>query len=213
MIDPDVLIAEFGDAAAKAAIEGWPCQLRPETQPAPHQKPVLPPGEGAVYVFAISAAHGRSAPCGPGTVLKVGRVGPNTKRRFRRSHYNPAARTISTLAQSLLAYPILWPWLGIQDLDAEVVEDWMLTKPRSHPFLHARRPRARLCRLGGLRSCPSRQRLRGCLDQKRGSRTAAEYSNAIGRERPRQAPAGSDLPQRPPTTSSPGVRIEGVRGS
>jgi hypothetical protein len=31
MIDPDVLIAEFGDAAAKAGIEGWPCQLRPET--------------------------------------------------------------------------------------------------------------------------------------------------------------------------------------
>jgi hypothetical protein len=31
MIDPDVLNAEFGDAAAKAGIEGWPCKLRPAT--------------------------------------------------------------------------------------------------------------------------------------------------------------------------------------
>jgi hypothetical protein len=133
---PSRLIAEFGDAAAKVGIEGWPCQLRSEALPAPHQKPMLPPGEGAVYVFAISAAHGRSAPCGAGTVLKVGRVGPNNKRRFRHSHYNPTARAISTLAQSRLAHPILWPWLGIQDLDAEIVEDWMLSNlDRIHFFM------------------------------------------------------------------------------
>jgi len=113
-------MAEFGDAATRVGLEGWPCQLRSEALPAPHQKPVLPHGEGAVYVFAISAAYGRSAPCGPGTVLKVGRVGPNNKRRFRHSHYLPTARTISTLAQSLLAHPILWPWLGIQDLNAAI---------------------------------------------------------------------------------------------
>jgi hypothetical protein len=71
MADPGVLIAEFGDAAANVGIEGWPCRLRSEAAPAPHHKPVLPPGEGAVYVFAISAAYGRSAHCGPGTVLKV----------------------------------------------------------------------------------------------------------------------------------------------
>ncbi len=109
-----------------------------------------------------------------------------------------AARTISTLAQSLLAHPILWPWLAIQDLDAEVVEDWMLTNlDRIHFFMPG--DRARSCRLGGLRSCPSRQRLRGRIDPKRGSRTAVEYSNAIGRERLRQAPTG----QRPaPTTAN-----------
>jgi hypothetical protein len=136
MVDPSVLIAEFGDAAAKVGIEGWPCPLRFEVRPAPHQKPVLPPGEGAVYVFAISAAYGRLAPCGPGTVLKVGRIGPNNKRRFRHSHYIPTARTISTLARSLLAHPILWPWLGIHDLDAEIVENWMLTNlDRFHFFM------------------------------------------------------------------------------
>jgi hypothetical protein len=136
MVDPKVLIAEFGHSAAKVGIEGWPCQLRSEVLPAPHQKPTLPPGEGAVYVFAISAVHGRSAPCGPGTVLKVGLVGPNNKRRFRHSHYNPTARAISTLAQSLLAHPILWTWLGIQDLDAETVEDWMLNNlDRTHFFM------------------------------------------------------------------------------
>jgi len=38
MIAPNVLIAEFGDAARKAAIRGWPCSLRFEQRPAPHDK-------------------------------------------------------------------------------------------------------------------------------------------------------------------------------
>ena len=54
MIGPDVLIAEFGDAAGKAAIRGWPCSLRFEQRPARHQKPELPPGEGAVS-YSLSA--------------------------------------------------------------------------------------------------------------------------------------------------------------
>jgi hypothetical protein len=86
MIEPDVLISDFGNAAAKAGIRGWPCPLRFETLPAPHQKPALPPGEGAVYVFTTGSAYGSSAPCGAGTVLKVGKVGPGNKRRFRHSH-------------------------------------------------------------------------------------------------------------------------------
>jgi hypothetical protein len=144
MVDPDLLIAEFGDAAAKAGIQGWPCQLTADTCPAPHQKPDLPPGKGAVYVFAISAAYGRSARCGPGTVLKVGRVGPNNKGRFKYSHYNPTARRISTLAQSLLAHPILWPWLGIEDLNAQIVETWMRTNlDRIHFFMPGDREHVR----------------------------------------------------------------------
>ena len=113
MIDPDILIRDFADAAGKVGVDGWPCPLRPEIHPAPHDKPVLPPGQAAVYVFATSAAYGLTAPCGPGTVLKVGRVGPNNRRRFTHSHYLAVAPSISTLAQSLLAHPILWPWLGI----------------------------------------------------------------------------------------------------
>lgn len=144
MIDPNVLIAEFGDAAVKAGIDGWPCPLRSETLLAPHQKPSLPPGEAAVYVFSISARYGRSAPCGPETVLKVGRVGPNNKRRFTHSHYNPDAPTISTLAQSLLAHPILWPWLGVQELDAEAVANWMFANlDRIHFFIPGDRPQVR----------------------------------------------------------------------
>jgi hypothetical protein len=140
MTDPDILIAEFGEPAAKARIEGWPCPLRSETLPAPHEKPVLPPGDAAVYVFAISTAYGRSAPCGPGTVLKVGRVGPNNKRRFRHSHYVADAPTISTLAQSLLSHPVLWTWLGIQHLDVFGVENWMLTNlDRIHFFIPGER--------------------------------------------------------------------------
>jgi hypothetical protein len=144
MIDPDTLIADFGDAAAKAGINGWPCPLRFEVHPAPHQKPKLPPGQGAVYVFAIGPAYGASAPCGPRTVLKVGEVGPTNKRRFTRSHYRPTAPTISTLAQSLLAHPILWPWLGIEQVDADTVEKWMLDNlDRTHFFMPGDRAEVR----------------------------------------------------------------------
>src|ERR1039458_7901811 len=80
MIDPELLITEFRADAAKARIEGWPCPLRWETLPAPHEKPVLPAGEAAIYVFATGATYGRGARCGPATVLKVGKVGPNNKR-------------------------------------------------------------------------------------------------------------------------------------
>jgi hypothetical protein len=114
--------------------------VRTETLPAPHSRPLLPPGQSVVYVFAISEAHGRSAPCGPGTVLKVGRVGPGN-RRFTHSHYNPVAPTISTLAQSLAAHPILWPWLGIEHLDTAQIPGWMLASlNRFHFFLPGDRP-------------------------------------------------------------------------
>jgi hypothetical protein len=46
------------------------------------------------------------------------------------------APTISTLAQSLLAHPILWPWLGIEQIDAAAVEKWMLDNlDRIHFFM------------------------------------------------------------------------------
>jgi hypothetical protein len=95
-------------------------------------------------VFAISSEYGRSAPCGPGIGLKVGRVGPSNRQRFRYSHYRADAPTISTLAQSLLAHPIIWPWLGIQYLHAGRVENWMLASlDRTHFFLPG--DRAQVC--------------------------------------------------------------------
>lgn len=80
------------------------------------------PGFAAVYIFALNA----NATCeaGPGRVLKVGRVAPNSGPRFQSQHYSPDSAK-STLAGSLIRYPVLWPWLGIADLDASSVRDWM----------------------------------------------------------------------------------------
>jgi hypothetical protein len=60
-----------------------------------------------VYVFAVSAAYGGSAPCGPGTGLKGRQGRPEQQAAVYHSHYNPDAPAISTLAQSLLAHPIM----------------------------------------------------------------------------------------------------------
>jgi hypothetical protein len=124
MADPEGLIAEFAVDAAKAGIDGWPCAIRSQVLPAPHRPTALPAGSAAVYVFAMSAAAGRSSPCGPGTVLKVGKVGPNSGARFRYMHYNPGSSN-SNPAKSLLAHPVLWPWLGIQRLTVDSVADWI----------------------------------------------------------------------------------------
>jgi hypothetical protein len=62
-------------------------------------------------------------------------VGANSGPRFTYQHYNPAAAG-STLAGSLLAYPVLWPWLGIGSLTASDVENWMLTNlDRAHVYV------------------------------------------------------------------------------
>lgn len=138
--DPVALIAEFSEAAARAEIEGWPCSVRPEVLSAPHRKPRLPIGEAAVYAFAFSADC--AAPCGPATVLKVGKAGVGNQERFRYMHYRLPAKGMSTLAGSLLAHPILWPWLGISHLDAATVGEWMLARlDRMHFFIPAGHPR------------------------------------------------------------------------
>jgi hypothetical protein len=46
-------------------------------------------------------------------------------------------------------------------------------------------------------------------DQTARRQAKLSYSNAADRERPHTPPAAIDLPQRPPMTSPPGVRIEG----
>jgi hypothetical protein len=137
LTDPAVLIAEFSAAVEELGLDGWPCGLRGEALPAPHRQPALPPGSGAVYAFALSARATSAA--GVGMVLKVGRVGPNSDARFRSQHYTTSGR--STLAKSLLAHPILWPWLGITQLDAATVKPWMLANlDRMHVYVPARSP-------------------------------------------------------------------------
>jgi len=140
MKDPDGLVAHFREDAAKAEIDGWPCPLRSEVLPAPHRPTKLPVASTAVYVFSLSAIAGQSAPCGTGTVLKVGKVGPNSEARFRYMHYNPGSSN-SNLAKSLLAHPILWPWLGIDGLSVDSVGDWIRTHlDRTNFFLPAGHP-------------------------------------------------------------------------
>lgn len=133
LIDPETLVMDFAASADKAAISGWPCRLRTELLPAPHTPPLLPAGCGAVYAFALADAS--SAPCGAGTVLKVGRIGARSEARFRSQHYNPRSAG-STLASSLLTYRIMWPWLGIGHLDERDVKSWMLANlDRMHIFV------------------------------------------------------------------------------
>ena len=83
LTDPEALIAGFCEAADGAGIEGWPCPVRFETLPAPHDRPSLPPDEAAVYAFTLSAVAGHSAPCGPGTVLMVGKARANNDPHVR----------------------------------------------------------------------------------------------------------------------------------
>ena len=68
LIDPGILVNDFAASADKAAINGWPCQLRPGLLPAPHTPPALRAGYGAVYAFALADLS--SAPCGAGTVSR-----------------------------------------------------------------------------------------------------------------------------------------------
>lgn len=57
LIDPDVLVDDFAASADKAAINGWPCTLRPELLPAPHMPPALRAGYGAVYALHWLLLH------------------------------------------------------------------------------------------------------------------------------------------------------------
>jgi hypothetical protein len=143
LTDPEALLADFCAAADEVGIEGWLCPVRFETLPAPHERPSLPPDEAAVYAFALSANAGHSAPCGPGTVLMVGKARANNGLRFERAHYDGTSDP-TTLAGSLLAHRILWPWLGISHLDAATVGEWMLASlDRTNYFITAGHPRVR----------------------------------------------------------------------
>jgi hypothetical protein len=137
LVAPDELIAEFSTAADQLGIDGWPCHLEGELISAPHRQTGLRPGFGAVYAFALSQ-HSTSA-AGAGMVLKVGKAGSNSDARFRSQHYTLSAG--SSLAKSLLGHRIVWPWLGIDQLDEVTVKPWMLANlDRLHIFVPTRSP-------------------------------------------------------------------------
>jgi hypothetical protein len=122
-IDPTALLADFGRAAASLSLPGWPTHYEREVLRAPHRPQALRPGHGAVYIFAL--ADDTTSEAGPGRVLKVGRVGPNSNARFQFQHYSPNSAR-SSLAKSLIGYPVLWPWLGVDHIDPSNVRTWML---------------------------------------------------------------------------------------
>lgn len=139
LIAPDELIKDFGNAGSAAGTDGWPCEMRGEILSAPHRPPSsLPAGFGAVYAFALLASA--TAPAGGGRVLKVGKAGPNSSARFTSQHYSPASAR-STLAGSIIKYPILWPWLGISAEDAVNIRSWMTANlDRIHIFVRQPSP-------------------------------------------------------------------------
>lgn len=123
-IQLDGILSDFAIVAERLGLPGWPAPLDSEYLPAPHTPKSLRPGHGAVYVFALTATH--LAEAGPGCVLKVGRVGPNSNARFQSQHYSPGSSR-SNLANSILGYPALWSWLGIDHIDPPMIRDWMLS--------------------------------------------------------------------------------------
>lgn len=138
--DVDQLVADFASAASRAGIVGWPCDMSTEVLRAPHRQPPLPFGFAAVYVFALSAEAGRTAPAGAGAVLKVGRVGPNSAARFTSQHYSPRSAR-SSLAKSLIRYRVMWTWLGVDGLNEVNVKNWIMRNlDRYHFYVPADRP-------------------------------------------------------------------------
>jgi hypothetical protein len=141
LIDGAGLVADFTEAAGELDLPGWPCELELELQAAPHRPHALPAGFGAVYAFALGWQTESAA--GAGMVLKVGRVKATSNQRFQYHHYNPAS-VGSNLAKSLIGHPILWPWLGIERLDAANVRGWMTSNlDRLHIFVPGDRPHVR----------------------------------------------------------------------
>jgi hypothetical protein len=141
LIDGAELVADFSAAAEELDLVGWPCQLKHELLPAPHQPRALLTGYGAVYAFALGGATISAA--GAGMVLKVGKVGPNSNNRFQYQHYSPTSAG-SNLAKSLIGHPVVWPWLGIARLDGTNIKDWMTTSlDRLHIFVPGDRPQVR----------------------------------------------------------------------
>lgn len=76
----------------------------------PHKRPNLPKGKMAIYMFSYK-----------GEVLKVGKVGPKSKNRFRYQHYNPNSCE-SNLAKAILKDKKKYD----KSLNESNVAQWML---------------------------------------------------------------------------------------
>ena len=116
-----LLIQEFVSAALRLGIC---CNVRHDSQPAPHKGKALPSSDCAVYVFTLSEGYGKRTGAGANRALKVGKAGPKCNARFQSQHYSSRAAP-STLAATLLKAQILWPFIGISSLDEAMVRRWI----------------------------------------------------------------------------------------
>lgn len=134
-IDVDVELAAFLDAGRRAGLWESDPVVATESLPAPHRPPSrLREGCSATYVFSLSSAYGETCEAGPNRVLKVGMVGPKSAARFTSQHYLPSSAG-SNVAKSLITERLLWPFLGVEYLDASNVKSWMLENlERDHFF-------------------------------------------------------------------------------
>ena len=63
----------------------------------------------------------------------MGKAGPKSNARFQSQHYGFSAR--STVAGALIANPIIWPLLGIEQLDENNVSGWIKSNAERWNFL------------------------------------------------------------------------------
>jgi hypothetical protein len=117
--EPKLLIDDF--AAAIASNRIIPIH---DTWPALHLGRNLPPGSCAVYIFSLSERYGSAVQAGAHRVLKVGKGGSNCNARFQSQHYNVNSAP-STLAGRLVRTTVLWPYLGINNLEISGVRRWI----------------------------------------------------------------------------------------
>jgi len=104
------IVERFVEVCRLADVDISASDILIETLPAPHRPTGLSPGRMGIYIFSFK-----------GTVLKVGKAGPNSDARFRSQHYNPTSAA-STLAASILkdGRPV-----GNPTVDLQSVGDWI----------------------------------------------------------------------------------------
>jgi hypothetical protein len=141
---PAELIASFVSGLGKAGFTLPKHPIKHQLVVPPHKELRLEPGMAAVYAFTLTADHGANCSAGPNRAIKVGLVGPNSLARFASQHYLPMSSG-SNLARSLLDGRLLWPYLGIDNLDQSTVGSWIRTHTdRDHFFLSAQDRNLRL---------------------------------------------------------------------
>lgn len=114
------LVCAFSSVAELAGVSIPLGDIEVVELPEPHRRPSsLPKGKSAVYVFMFG-----------NSCLKVGKAGPRSSARFCSQHYGLNAP--STLAKSLITHQ---GRLGLTDLHASNVGDWICTNTRRVNFL------------------------------------------------------------------------------